>query len=108
MLTSSLPVMFSLLAWAAHNWHVLYWGGWIVAFLLVEIPAVCNAKLGDTFSETWWRWLRIGHGDRVMNRGELQVLKRFPLWVAIPLRLLIVAFGVWLIGHLGFGLWGGN
>jgi hypothetical protein len=91
-----------------HNWQILYWAGWIIAFLAVELPAVFNARLGDTFSETWWRWLHIKGGMRPTPDGGLVAVKPLPLWAAIPIRIVIVGFGVWLIGHLGFGLWGGE
>ena len=105
----SAPWVGVVLGWAALNWHILYWALWIGAFLVVEIPAIFNARLGDTFSEAWWRWLRIrGHEAVEQSDGTYKVLRPYPLWVAIPLRVAIVLFGVWLIGHLGFGLWGGE
>lgn len=84
----------------------LFWVLWIVAFLAVELPAVFNAKKGDTFSEAWWRFLRIRTGKVVGPQGDVVYVKPWPLWISVPLHLIIVAFGVWLIGHLGFGLWG--
>lgn len=98
----------ALASWALGNWEILWWAGWIIAFLAVELPAVFNAKLGDSFSETWWRWLHIKGGMRPTPDGGVVAVKPLPLWAAIPIRMVIVAFGVWLIGHLGFGLWGGE
>jgi hypothetical protein len=102
------PVSLGTIAWAVGNWEIFFWGLWIGAFLLVEIPAVFNGKLGDTFSETWWRWLRIKGGYRPRPDGRNVYIKPWPLWATVPLRVVIVGFGLWLIGHLGFGLWGGE
>ncbi len=30
--------------------------GWLLAFLLLEIPAALNKRSGDTLSENVWRW----------------------------------------------------
>lgn len=98
-----------MLAWSLSNWAVLFWGLWIASFLAVEIPSIFNARLGDTFSEAWWRYLRIKTGEvRTSDGARVKYFRAFPLWVAIPVRLVIIAFGVWLIGHLGFGMWGGE
>lgn len=97
----------ALIAWGLQNWEVLYWALWISAFLVVELPAVFNGKKGDTFSETWWRILRIRGGHEPLPGGGFTMIKPFPWWVSLPLHIAIVAFGTWLIGHLGFGLWGG-
>lgn len=84
------------------SWQPIYWALWIVAFLAVELPAVFNSKKGDTFTESWRRFLRIRGGYDDLGRP----LKPFPLWVSITLHTGIVVFGVWLIGHMAFGLWG--
>lgn len=78
------------------------WTVWILLFLAIEIPAVFNAKKGDTFTEVWRRFFRIRGGhDQYGNP-----IKPFPLWIGIPIHTGIVAFGIWLIGHMAFGLWG--
>jgi hypothetical protein len=104
---AGIPTGSALIAYSLHNWQVLYWGLWITAFLAVELPAVFNGRLGDTFSETWWRWLHIRGGMRPTPDGRAIYVKPLPLWLAIPIRIVIVGFGVWLIMHLGFGWWGG-
>jgi len=105
----AIPSSSAMIAWAVENWHVVWWGLWIAAFLAVELTAVFNARLGDTSSEAWWRYLRIKTGPVVTQDGKrIQYFKPWPLWIAVPLRLVVVAFGIWLIGHLGFGLWGGE
>lgn len=84
------------------GWEPVFWGVWITAFIVVEIPAVFNARKGDTFTESWRRWLHIKGG----YDGVGQPVKPYPLWIGIPVQVAIVSFGVWLIGHLGFGWWG--
>lgn len=75
------------------NRHKVFWALWVGAFLAYELPAVFNAAQEDTFSEFFWGLFRINDS--------------LPLWQSIPIHGAIVAFGVWLIGHLAFGLWGG-
>lgn len=73
--------------------HKIFWALWVGAFLAYELPAVINGAQGDTFSEFFW--------------GLFRINETLPLWQSIPIHATIVAFGIWLIGHLGFGLWGG-
>lgn len=75
------------------NRHKVFWALWVGAFLAYELPAVFNAAQEDTFSEFFW--------------GLFHINDSLPLWQSIPIHGAIVAFGVWLIGHLAFGLWGG-
>lgn len=102
------------LAFALSNWYVLFWGFWIAAFLAVELPAVFNARKGDTLSEQLWRWLRINGGRfrakelHPLPDGTMKLVKPFPLWATIGVRIVIVGFGLWLTGHVAFGLWGGS
>lgn len=109
VLGAASPASAGMLAWALGSWEVFFWLLWISAFLIVEVRAVFNAKLGDTFSESWWRYLRIKTGTVVTKEGHTVAYEKpWPMWFSIPLRIAIVAFGIWLIGHLGFGLWGGE
>ena len=68
-------------------WTVLWlaWGG---AFLFLEGLALFNKGLGDTLSEHFWRWLRVG--DRmptpVVWAGRVGVLI-FCLWLGLHLSL---------------------
>lgn len=67
------------------------WIAWGAAFLVIEGVALVNKQPGDTLSEHVWRWFRI--------KGKS------PSWTAARFGLL--AFLVWLTGHLAFGLWAG-
>lgn len=104
----TVPICYALLCVSAvvyhrEGWEAVYWLLWVAAFLAVEIPSIFNARKGDTFSEVWWRFFRIKGGlDKHGNQ-----MRPLPLALGIPIHVGIVAFGVWLIGHLGFGLWGG-
>lgn len=103
------PTSAAMFGLALGSWEAFFWFLWIAAFLVVELYAVFNAKLGDTFSESWWRYLRIKTGNVTTKDGRVVAYEKpWPLWVSLPLRAVIIAFGVWLIGHLGFGLWGGE
>lgn len=84
------------------NWEPWFWSAWLIMFLVVEIPAILNARKGDTFTESWRRWWRIRGG---VDATGIPV-KPWPIWVAVPVHLGMLAFGIWLTGHLGFGLWG--
>jgi hypothetical protein len=103
-----------VLAFVLQNWQIFFWVAWILAFLAVELPAVFNARKGDTLSEQLWRWLRINGGRfRVkelhpLPDGTMKLVKPFPLWFTIALRVVTVGFGIWLTGHIAFGLWGGS
>lgn len=37
-----------------------FWIAWFGAFVVMEGNALANHTVGDTLSETVWRWLRIG------------------------------------------------
>ncbi|MDX6740754.1 hypothetical protein [Actinocorallia sp. A-T 12471] len=69
----------------------LAWIGWIAAFVVIEGVALARRAPGDTLSEHVWRWLRVRDAR--------------PTPLTWALRLLLVAGGVWLTGHLAFGWW---
>jgi hypothetical protein len=71
----------------------VFWALWLLAFGFYEGQAIFNAAEGDTFSEFWW----------ILFKTNTDI----PLWWSIVSRVAVAGFGVWLIGHLGFGLWGG-
>jgi hypothetical protein len=71
-----------------------YWIAWVLlAFLPLELYAVFNHTPGDTFSENWW--------------GLFGILGHVPIWWHVVGVLVTLVTGVWLTGHLAFGLWGG-
>jgi hypothetical protein len=72
------------------NW-TLTWILWIAAFVALEAVALLDKRRQDTFSEFMWRLFR------VRDRRPTALT-----WVA---RAALVAFGVWLTGHLAFGWW---
>jgi hypothetical protein len=72
-------------------WTAAWLGlGWLLVFLLIEIPAVLNQREGDTLSEHIWRF--VGWGQQRSR------------WVWFRC-ILFVSFGAWLIVHLASGGW---
>lgn len=67
------------------------WIVWILFFVVVEGVALARKRKGDTFSEHWWALFRV--------RASA------PRWLKVTLTVVQLAFGVWLVGHLAFGLW---
>lgn len=59
------------------------WAAWVAAFFALEIPAVLNAKKGDTLSEQFRLWFRVRY-----------VLGRVVFLVAF------YAFAVWFGPHI--------
>jgi hypothetical protein len=68
--------------WTRYDW---LWIFWIGSFLAIEIPALCDAKKGNTFSEAWWWFLGIG------EKGHKH---------ARVLRIVALSFSAWLSTHL--------
>jgi hypothetical protein len=64
------------------------WIAWGVAFFAIEIPAWLRSRTG-TLSDTIRGWARVRGGQWTWRRWAL------------------LAFLVWLLGHLAFG-WGPN
>ena len=67
------------------------WVFWIVFFLVVEFLALRRKEKQDTFSEHWWALFR--------------VREKVPAPVRAGLLAVQLTFGVWLVGHLAFGIW---
>lgn len=67
------------------------WVIWIVFFLVVEGIALVSRKKDLTFSEHWWALFRVRTST--------------PWWAKSVLVLVQLGFGIWLVGHLTFGLW---
>jgi hypothetical protein len=67
------------------------WLAWIVGFAVLEGAALRRRRTGDTLSEHVWRWFAV-LGPRSSVRT----------WAG---RLALLAGGVWLTGHLAFGIW---
>lgn len=69
-------------------WTVL-WFAWGGVFLFIEGVALLNRNTGDTLSEHFWRWLRVGD--------------HAPTWMVWCGRAGVLLFCAWLGLHLSFG-----
>jgi len=67
------------------------WVAWIAWFAVLEGAALYRRRTGDTLSEHVWRWAAV-KGPRSSART----------WAG---RLAVLAGGIWLTGHLAFGIW---
>lgn len=65
------------------------WISWGVMFLTIEGVALFNKSFGDTLSEHFWRWLKVGD--------------RSPTWLVWTGRAGVLLFCAWLGLHLSFG-----
>lgn len=65
------------------------WLMWGVAFLFIEGVALSNRQFGDTLSEHFWKWLKVGD--------------MAPTWVVWVGRAGVLLFCAWLGLHLSFG-----
>ncbi|MGV1006974.1 MAG: hypothetical protein ACOYEV_19915 [Candidatus Nanopelagicales bacterium] len=72
------------------------WIVWIGYFLAVEGTALVCSRKNDTLSELFWRYLHIGKSAPPAGRA---------VWV---IRVMTLAFGVWLVLHMAFGWFGGG
>lgn len=73
------------------NWATPIWIGIGLLIVIVEGVALLNKSKGDTLSEHVWNWLKVYDKS-----------KKFTAW-----RFFVLAFMVWLTGHLAFGWWAG-
>lgn len=73
------------------NGFTVGWIAWLLGFVALEGIALARKAKGDTLSEHVWGWFRV----RDARPTPLVWLLRVPLLVG----------GVWLTGHLAFGLW---
>lgn len=69
----------------------LAWITWFAAFLVIETWALIRKQPDDTWSEHWWSVFAVRRKVHPAVRAVL---------VAVQLT-----FGVWLTGHLAFGIW---
>lgn len=70
-------------------WHA-YWLLWIgVGFVVPETIALITGK--GTLSDTIWRWFGVKDGISITH------------WTV--LHFFLLAFMVWLFGHMVFRLW---
>jgi hypothetical protein len=67
------------------------WIAWVVAFLGLEAKALISKEAGDTLSEHVWKWFMVRDPRNTP--------------ATLGLRGVLLAFLVWLTGHLGFGIW---
>lgn len=63
--------------------YTIAWLLWILAFFVIEVPAILNKRLGDTLSEHVWRWFS------VKSRSTGWKIRRFSL----------LALLAWLSAH---------
>lgn len=69
-----------------------YWLGWILAgFGVPETIALTTGRYEDTLSDTVWNWFGVKTG--------------MPIWQWNILHLFLLAFMVWLMGHMAFRIW---
>lgn len=68
------------------------WVLWLLAFLVVEVPAAIRKAGLDTFSENVWLWFGIKYSPRPYKGAR---------------RAVLTVFMVTLYGHLAFGWPGG-
>lgn len=73
------------------SWYTLAWASWVVFFLVVEGIAVVRGPVGSTFSEHWW--------------SVFHTREKVPTWARVALGVVQIGAGVWLVGHLTFGIW---
>lgn len=67
------------------------WLLWLAAFAAIEGAALTRVKANATFSQHVWAWFHV-RDPRPTGRT----------WV---LRAVLLAFLIWLTGHLAFGWW---
>lgn len=70
------------------SWTAL-WLIWGAIFLAIEGAALFNRVPGDTLSEHFWRWLKVG--------------ARLPTPLIWAGRTIVLIFCAWLGLHLSFG-----
>lgn len=73
------------------SWFTAAWAFWVLFFLVVEGVAIFRKAPGDTFSEHWW--------------SVFHTRSKVPAWVRVALAVVQIGAGVWLVGHLTFGIW---
>lgn len=71
--------------------YTIAWLIWGAAFFAIEIPALIWGRTANTLSGHVWNWFH--------------VRDRRPTAITWALRGVLLAVLVWLVGHLGFGLW---
>ena len=64
------------------------WKAWIVLFIMLETYALVKGR-GNTLSEWIWRWFNVADGWSIE-------------------RALLLAFCIWIVGHMAFMTWRGN
>jgi hypothetical protein len=74
--------MLDVRRWTRYDW---LWVAWLGSFLAIEVPALLDAKKGNTFSEAWWWFLGIGDTANKHARA---------------LRVVALSFTAWLVVHL--------
>lgn len=73
----------------------LFWLGWVLAGLGVEITALASGVPGATFSANFRRW--------ITGQSRPAVIPPAAYWAG---RVVTAGFLTWLIGHLAAGWWG--
>lgn len=71
-------------------WRI-YWALWIlVGFMVPESIALWRGK-GETLSDTIWKWFGVKEGISLTH------------WTV--LHFFLLAFMIWLLGHMAFRIW---
>jgi len=61
----------------------LFWLLWIGLFFGIEIPALRNKVVGDTFSEHVWRWAAVKSQTAAFKRLRRLALLVFVTWLSV-------------------------
>lgn len=69
----------------------IYWAVWIVVGFLVPETVALLTNPGNTLSDTVWSWFGVKEG--------------VPVWHWNVLHFALLAFMVWLLGHMAFRWW---
>ena len=62
--------------------YTLAWCGWLVAFFVIELPALFNDRKDDTLSEHVWNWFAISRKGRAWRIRRV-ILGGFMLWLSV-------------------------
>ncbi len=68
-----------------------YWLAWILGGFAAPETIALIRNPRDTLSETVWSWFGVKTG--------------MPIWQWNVLHIALLAFMVWLLGHMAFRIW---
>ena len=71
-------------------WRI-YWAIWIVAGFVVPETIALVRNNSETLSDTIWKWFGVKNGIPISH------------WTV--LHFFLLAFMIWLLGHMAFRIW---